>query len=602
MKIKTLYSIIEHQSKTYPDEVCILGVDRSPITYSQLYRQVRKTAVFLNNMGISRNAKVAIVLPNGPEMATAFLSVASVATAAPLNPNYREAEYEFFISDLGAKVLITIKELNPAAVGIAKKNGIPVVELSPSKENAGSFDLIGDYGVPVQENSTALPEDIALVLHTSGTTSRPKIVPLTHENLTISANNIRNSLELTNNDRCLNIMPLFHIHGLMAATLATITAGASLVCTPGFYAPQFFTWINEFSPSWFTAVPTMHQAILERSQKNVRVIQQNQLRFIRSSSASLPPEVMSDLERNFNCPVIEAYGMTEASHQMASNPLPPSPRKPGSVGPAAGPEIAIMEENGNEILGMNSVGEVAIQGGNVTPGYENNPEANSNAFTKGWFRTGDQGYLDSDGYLFLTGRLKEIINRGGEKISPREIDEILLSHPGVKQALCFAFPDNRLGEDIAAAVVLSDISLTADLLRHYASTHLAHFKVPKQVIILDEIPKGPTGKLQRIGLAEKLGVSGQVNLDSQGAFEAPTTPTEKALAELWCEILDVNKISVNERFLDLGGDSILAGRLINRIQHWFDIDIPFIVFFDASTIKEQAMIAEKLLLEKIDDD
>jgi len=599
---KAINKIIEHQAKVRPNEICILGVDRSPITYSLLYSQVKKTMNYLSKLGIGRNERVAIVLPNGPEMATAFLSIASGATAAPLNPNYREAEYEFFLSDLNARALITIADLNPAAVGIAKKLGIPVVELSPSQRYAGSFDLIGEEGISARESGFAHTDDIALVLHTSGTTSRPKIVPLTHKNLTTSANNIRTSLELTSNDRCLNTMPLFHIHGLMAATLATVTEGASLVCTPGFFAPQFFSWVNEFSPTWYTAVPTMHQAILERVPKNLNIIQHNQFRFIRSSSAALPPELMSDLEKWFNCPIIEAYGMTEASHQMASNPLPPLQRKLGSVGQAAGPEVAIMEESGNKILEMNSIGEVVIRGGNVTNGYENNPEANATAFTEGWFRTGDQGYLDTDDYLFLTGRLKEIINRGGEKISPREIDEILLSHTGVKQALSFAFPDDRLGEDIAAAVILSDTGTTEDELRNYASNHLAHFKVPKQIIILDKIPKGPTGKLQRIGLAEKLGVKGQAPKETPNVFEAPTTPTEKALAELWCEILDVDELSINQRFLDLGGDSILAGRLINRIQHWFDVDIPFIVFFDASTIKELAIIAEKLLLDKIDNE
>jgi acyl-CoA synthetase (AMP-forming)/AMP-acid ligase II len=353
------------------------------------------------------------------------------------------------------------------------------------------------------------PDDIALILHTSGTTSRPKIVPLLQSNLAASAQNIRASLDLTESDRCLNVMPLFHIHGLIAAVTASLASGASVSCAPGFDALRFFGWMREVRPTWFTAVPTMHQAILARAGRNSETIAEAPLRFLRSSSASLPAQVMQELARTFNAPVIEGYGMTEATHQMASNPLPPRAQKPGSVGVEAGPLVRIAHEDENRLI--DGVGEVVISGPNVTPGYEGNPDANAKNFFeadgKRWFRTGDQGVFDDDGYLSLTGRLKEIINRGGEKISPLEVDGVLMDHPAIQQVVTFALPHAKLGEEVAAAVVLREGQEASERdIRDFAAERLADFKVPRKVIVLDEIPKGATGKLQRIGLAEKLGL------------------------------------------------------------------------------------------------
>ena len=346
---------------------------------------------------------------------------------------------------------------------------------------------------------------MALILHTSGTTSRPKIVPLHHANIWTSARNIAASLELSENDRALNVMPLFHIHGLIAGLCAPLSRGGSVFCTPGFNALKFFAEMEEARPTWYTAVPTMHQTILTRAGRHKEIIARRPLRFVRSSSSSLPPTVIGELEAAFKCPVIEAYGMTEATHQMASNPLN-GIRKPGSVGVPAGPEIAIMDEAGR-LMGPGETGEVVIRGENVTAAYENNPKANGEAFVDGWFRTGDQGVIDADGYLTLTGRLKEIINRGGEKISPREVDEALMDHPAVLQAVAFAVPHPMLGEDVGAAVVLREgLSATEQELGAFLSERLAAFKTPRKILFLAEIPKGATGKLQRIGLAQKLGL------------------------------------------------------------------------------------------------
>ena len=345
-----------------------------------------------------------------------------------------------------------------------------------------------------------------MVLHTSGTTSRPKIVPLSQRNLVASATHIRNTLHFTAADRGLNIMPLFHIHGLIAGVLAPLAAGASVYCTPGFNALKFFGWMDEAAPTWYTAVPTMHQAIVGRAGKNREVIARHPLRFVRSSSSSMPPQVIRELEEVFGAPLIESYGMTEATHQMASNPLPPAVRKPGTVGIAAGPEVAIMAPDGT-LLARGETGEIVIRGPNVTAGYENNPAANAEGFADGWFRTGDQGVMDADGYLSITGRLKEIINRGGEKISPREIDEILMDHPAVAQVVAFGMPHAKLGEEVAACVVLREgQTVTERELQTFVASRVADYKVPAKILFMDEIPKGATGKLQRIGLAQKLGL------------------------------------------------------------------------------------------------
>jgi acyl-CoA synthetase (AMP-forming)/AMP-acid ligase II len=479
---------------------------RAPMSYGALRALCKKTATGLASIGVGRADRVAIVLPNGPEMAACFVAIAACATAAPLNPAYRADEFDFYLSDLGARALLVMAGAKGPARDVAVSKGIPILELVPG-DVAGDFELVSEEPPDPRPQGLAVGTDIALVLHTSGTTSRPKIVPLSQANVVASAYHIAGSLRLEASDLCLNIMPLFHIHGLIAAVLASLASGACVCCTPGFNAFSFFGWMAEQRPTWFTAVPTMHQTLLPLAARNRTVIETSRLRLIRSSSASLPPQVMVDLEAAFGVPVVEAYGMTEAAHQMACNPLPPAPRFPGSVGIAAGPQIAILDDVGNR-LPSGELGEVVIRGSNVMAGYENNPQANAAAFTDGWFRTGDQGYVDADGYLRLTGRLKEIINRGGEKVAPLEIDAVLMEHPAVQQCVTFAMPHDKLGEDVAAAVVLREgQSCDERLLREFAAGRLAAFKVPRKIVFVAEIPKGATGKLQRIGLAEKLGLS-----------------------------------------------------------------------------------------------
>ena len=510
---RTVMALLEAGAAEAP---AIAAPGRDPLSHGDLRGFAAEVTGQLNGFGLGRNDRVAIVLPNGPEMAAAFVAIAAGATTAPLNPAYRAEEFEFYLSDLNAKGIVLEAGYDGPALAVAEKLGVPVIRLTPRSDGpAGLFDLAAKPGATPKSPGPAEPADIALVLHTSGTTSRPKIVPLAQTNVAASARHIGATLALGPNDRCLNVMPLFHIHGLIAAVLSSLAGGGAVFCSSGFNALGFFGWMAEARPTWYTAVPTMHQAILARAARNSETIATHPLRLIRSSSSSLPPQVMAELEEVFGAPVIESYGMTEAAHQMASNPLPPAARKPGTVGPAAGPEIAILDEAGSQ-MSQGETGEVAIRGPNVTAGYENNPKANAEAFTDGWFRTGDQGVIDADGYLTITGRLKEVINRGGEKISPREVDEVLMDHPAVAQAVTFAMPHAKLGEEVAAAVVLRegapaimrDGEAAAEReLRDFVARRLADFKVPRKVLVLDEIPKGATGKLQRIGLAEKLGLA-----------------------------------------------------------------------------------------------
>jgi acyl-CoA synthetase (AMP-forming)/AMP-acid ligase II len=505
---QTLFELLSNGAENAP---ALSAPGRKPLSYGALRSLIVATREQLNGLGVGRNDRVAIVVDNGPEMAACFAACACAVTSAPLNAAYRADEFRFYLEDLKAAALIVSQGSTSPAIEVAQQLGVRVIDLiAQTDAGAGAFTLAARDNAPsaaAAHPGPAQPDDVSMVLHTSGTTSRPKIVPLSQANLCASAQHIRSTLQLQASDCGLNIMPLFHIHGLIAGVLAPLSAGSQVFCTPGFNALKFFAWMDEAKPTWYTAVPTMHQTILARASKNTEIIKRHPLRFLRSSSSSIPPQVIRELEEVFGAPLIESYGMTEATHQMASNPLPPAVRKPGSVGVAAGPEIAIMSEDGT-LLARGDTGEIVIRGPNVTAGYESNPKANAEAFTNGWFRTGDQGVMDAEGYLTITGRLKEIINRGGEKVSPREVDEILMDHAAVAQVVCFGMPHPKLGEEVAAAVVLREgQQATERQLQDFVSSRAADFKVPKRILILEEIPKGATGKLQRIGLAQKLGLA-----------------------------------------------------------------------------------------------
>jgi acyl-CoA synthetase (AMP-forming)/AMP-acid ligase II len=482
-----------------PDNKIAIAVpDGIELSFGALRREVRRTANALAEYGINRGDRVSIVLPNGADVIVSFLGTAVAATAAPLNPNYTEDEYRFYLEDTDAKAVI----VPPGGAEAARRAAGDRIIIEAALDSNGEMQFSSDSPrTPGRTASQPSGDDVALVLHTSGTTSRPKRVPLKHRNLTASVAHITETYQLTADDVALCLMPLFHVHGLVASTLSTLRSGGTVVVPPRFNPLGFWPLLAERRITWYSAVPTIHQLVLMRAGR--RENSETNLRFVRSCSSALAPEMLASLEGLLGVPVLEAYGMTEGSHQIASNPLPPRPHKPGSVGQGTGVQVGIMDDDG-QLLPAGTQGEVVIKGPNVTDGYENNPEANAASFTNGWFRTGDLGVLDNDGYLVLLSRIKELINRGGEKIAPREIDELLLQHPAVDEAVSFGLPHPVWGEEVAVAVVLKGEATEADLLRH-CREHLADFKVPKKLFVVDSIPRTATGKVQRRHVAAAIG-------------------------------------------------------------------------------------------------
>jgi len=468
------------------------------VTYDSLRQQVMSMANALASVGIRRGDAVAIALPNGLPAIVSFLAASIAGTAAPLNLAYPYEEFVFFLNDTNAKILLCPPVGAEFARTAAADKKIRVLSVKMSDE--GIVQLEGAHNGVSASEPTA--NDIALVLHTSGSTGRPKRVPLRHFNLAVSAANIANSYALSPDDVSLCIMPLFHVHGLIGSVMSTLLSGGTVVVPTKFNALSFWRTVGEHRVTWYSGVPTMHQVLLARAHR--KPPEAETLRFIRSCSAPLSEALIHKIEGSFGVPFVEAYGMTEASHQMTSNPLPPRHRKAGSVGVGIGLRISILDKEGNH-LGTNQRGEVAIQGANVFRGYENNDEANARAFTNGWFRTGDEGLLDDDCYLHLTGRIKDIIIRGGENIAPHEVDEVLLRHPAVGAAVTFGCVHPTLGEEVAAAVVLNEgQEATESALIKHSQEFLAEYKCPKKIYIVKSIPTTATGKIRRRAVAAKL--------------------------------------------------------------------------------------------------
>ncbi|XP_073124993.1 probable CoA ligase CCL9 [Henckelia pumila] len=507
MASSTLTGLLKHVAGIFPSRRAVSVCGNFDVTHSRLNQMVEEAAAHLVAAGVNPGDVVALTFPNTLEFVVMFLAVIRVrATAAPLNSAYTFDEFEFYLSDSESKLLITSKEGNEPAQAAAEKLNIP--HLSAALPSADSDIILSPSPAGVNLNSVSElishPSDVALFLHTSGTTSRPKGVPLSQNNLYSSVQNIKQVYKITESDSTVIVLPLFHVHGLLAGLLSSLSAGAAVALPAAgrFSASTFWSDMNKYKATFYTAVPTIHQIILDRHLSKPEPFYPK-LRFIRSCSASLAPAVMARLEEAFEAPVLEAYAMTEASHLMASNPLPEDgPHKPGSVGKPVGQEMGILNEKG-VVQEANVNGEVCIRGPNVTRGYKNNPDANKSAFEFGWFHTGDVGFFDSDGYLHLVGRIKELINRGGEKISPIEVDAVLLSHPEIAQAVAFGVPDDKYGEEINCAVIPREESNVDEAeVSRFCKKNLAAFKVPKKVFITDSLPKTATGKIQRRIVAE----------------------------------------------------------------------------------------------------
>ena len=578
----TLDSLLREGARLADGGVAISADGRTGLSHRALGEFVESTGETLRQLGLGREDRVAVALPGGASAATALLAIAANCACAPLDPRGRIDAFEADLADFGACALVVEAGAATPAREAARRRGIAVVELeSPAGAPAGIFELHGVRRTTATSRS-AVPSDLALLLRTSGTTARPKLVPLTHANLCASAMNVAAALRLVPADVGLVVMPLFHIHGIVAGLLAPVATGSCAHCTPGFAAAEFFGWLDTSQATWYSAVPTMHAAVVSRAPAAREAVARSRLRFVRSSSSPLPPATLAALEALFDAPVIEAYGMTEAAHQVASNPLPPGRRRPGSVGPPAGPDVAIVDAGGRH-LARGETGEVVIRGPNVTSGYLDAPTENAASFADGWFRTGDEGYFDDDGYLVLSGRLKEMINRGGEKVVPREIDDALAAHPAVAQALAFAVPHPTLGEDVAAAVVLKPGSPANEPeLRAFLFERLADFKVPSEIRIGDAITGSASGKPSRLGIAETL------QAQRVRPPVAPADATETALASMAAAILGRDKVGANDNFFALGGDSLKGMELVMQVQAMFGVDLGTAAIFRYPSVRELA--------------
>jgi acyl-CoA synthetase (AMP-forming)/AMP-acid ligase II/acyl carrier protein len=521
-----------------------------------------------------------------------MISVAAGAVCVPLNPGFTADEWQRYFRELNVAALVTRSDLNSASRAVALALGVPVVDLPASLRGAaGKFRISAPATRRVSDGGFASSADDALILLTSGSTSRPKMVPLTHASVCRSAYNVGAAVALEPHDRLLSVLPLFHGHGLISGVLASLAAGSSVVCTPGFDPESFFGWLMEFRPTWYTAVPTIHQAVLSAADGHKRRAPRSSLRLIRSASSTLPHKVLDGLEALFGVPVIDTFGMTEAATQIAANPL--DRRKLGSVGKSAGAEIAILDRKGRP-LSAGRRGEIALRGPTITRGYDNDAVATRSAFRGGWFRTGDLGYLDKDGYLFIVGRIKEVINRGGQKVAPAEVEEILLSHPDVVEAAVFSVPHKRLGADVGAAVVLrASATVSALKLRDFVREYLAGFKVPGVLRIVPEIPRGAGGKIKRNELAATLSiVPPTAQAEPAGKTVPPRSELERQLAGIWADLLDLNDIGIDQDVFALGADSITVTRMISRLRERVGVDLSLKDIFAAPTVAALATRVE----------
>ncbi|QPF90417.1 non-ribosomal peptide synthetase [Bradyrhizobium commune] len=570
--------LLDLYAQKTPTAPALLAPGRPPLSYAGLGARTVHLVRTLRGLGIGPTDRIAVALPRGADSALALIAVASACACIPVNPDLTADELQRYFSELKLTALVTRADLNSPSRDVARALDIAVIDFVPGPESdLGGCEFKGPTIGLACTSGVARGEDDAFILLTSGTAARPKMVPLTHRNVCLSAYNAGHVLSLNSHDRLLNALPLFHAHGLISGLLTALAAGSSVIVTDGFDAPSFFSWMRELQPTWYTAVPTIHRALLTAAEANPDRIRSSSLRVIRSASASLAPAILSGLETTFGVPVLETYGMTEAASQIAANPF--ELRKIGSVGRAAGPEIAIMDETGRE-LAPGDHGEIMLRGPNMSRGYYNDEAATQSAFRNGWFRTGDLGYLDADGYLFIVGRIKDVINRGGQKVSPLEVEEVLLSHPAVLEAGVFAVPHPKLGENVAAVVVLRASSEAgSDQLRQFARKRLAAYKVPSLIRSVAALPKGASGKVKRNALAGLIAAT-----DDGADAQLPRTTLETQLAEIWANLLELPQVGVDQDVFALGADSLAATQMRSRLRERFNVDFSFEDIFDCATV------------------
>jgi oxalate---CoA ligase len=600
---RTIHSRLRASSSHAGARPALLGLGRGSLSHQELCEQIERTVGRLHECGLGRGDRVAIALPNSPDAAACCMAVASTASAAPLNPASQPQQFQSYFAAMRARALIVEEHSDCPAVRVAQEMGIQIIWLRAERgAPAGVFHL--DFVTRNQPRDTGWAEeqDVALLMHTSGSTSGPKLAPLTHLNISAGSGNNASHLQLTAQDRCLCVTSMFFTQGILVSVISALFEGGSTVVTPGYDPIRFFAWLDEFRPTWYAAPVAIQRNILSRAHLWPEIVERSRLRVIRCSSSIAEPALIAGVEKLFRAPMLDAYGLTETSSTVVGEPMPPARRKPGSVGVATGCEVAIAGEKG-AFLPAGQIGEVLLRGPSVIGAYEAEPGVNESAFSNGWLRTGDLGKIDPDGFLFLTGREKELINRGGEKISPAEIDEVLLSHGSVSQAMAFSLPDERLGEDVGALVVLRDRAEDAEKLaaklRQLVRKRLANSKAPSRIWFVDDLPRTATGKPQRIGVAQKLGLSttsaGSPNGVSVAAFIKPVGDViETTLTHIWEDALRRRPIGLNQDFFELGGDSLLAAGVAARIEKVFGHTIGLPRFMEAPTVARMADLLRRV--------
>ena len=573
----TILALIASRARRNQGAVALLAPGRPPLWFAGLLHQVDSVVQAFAGAGLGRGSRIALALPSGPEMAVMLIAASDCATCVPLNPTLDASSCRFLFGQLRIDALIIAEGEDTPALAVAIALGIPVARVAFSDTDAaGTFELALLTGRRPVVAQAPQPSDVSILLQTSGTTARPKSVPYTSRNLVDSALARAELLQLTSADRSLLVTPCFTASGIRRNLFPTLGAGGSVVCTPGLDPDRLFDWLEEFQPTFYTGGPTIHRAVvglLERHGQAPR----HSLRFVVSASGPLPADMHDRLERGLGVPVLQAYATTEAG-AIAQSPLPPALHRRGSVGKAAGSEFAILGAMGT-FLAAAEVGEIVVRGPEVFEGYENDPEANRGIFHDGWCRTGDLGYFDPDGFLFLAGRVNESINRGGYKVSPVEIDIALATHPDVVEAAAFSVPHPTLGEDIAAAVVLRNpLADAPQKLRDFALANLAAFKVPSHIVVMDQLPKTPLGKIRRRDLAA-IHAQPQVR-----AFSPPTGPHEALVARAFGEALGIDPIGADDNFFLLGGDSLNGAQVVQRLNAAVGSNLPVSSLFRRPTV------------------
>jgi oxalate---CoA ligase len=612
----TISAAMRFHAELRPDQPAVIGTDFAPLTYRELQRQIGEIRTCLRQAGFGRDARIAVGIAGSADAACTIIGVACSATAVPLDPKLTIAEVERCLLILRPSAVIVLRDIGSAARHVAEQHGFPIIEASPTQSGKLGLQLaaprIGAQ-CPLDDPD---PDAPAFILHTSGTTVAPNLVPFSHRNVLASANRIRTWFGLTPQDRCLNVSPVYYSHALTTTVFPPLLTGGSIAFPSNPLNANLSEWLGALRPTWYSAGPTLHLAVAEKAQLHPDIRAMHCLRFVSSAGARITGQVRDDLQNALGIPVLEHYGSSETA-QISSNMPPPGPSKPGTCGIPWPDSIKIVDSDGREVP-QGEQGEILVIRRDVMSGYLNAPELNRLAFVDGWYRTGDIGSLDEQGFLSLHARKREMISRGAEKIAPVEIDHALMRHPDVAEAAAYGVPHPRLGEDVAAAVVLRPGSkVTGPELREFLGAQLAPFKIPRRISIVTGLPKGITGKVQRTRLKEfvsnasappttalratlsrlwrSIGLLAAFRLQRTQPNE--TIPGKGSLSEsqlhaellqIWKKLLKVETLSIDDDFFEMGGNSLLSMDLHFEIERLTGEALPESFLSESSTIRALA--------------